>query len=173
MEHPLDIITTILYKHKLTKEDRIEIAELVKGLNESDFNDVFEYAQSALAHRFETNQDTDVISDIIADLQNLSPLDNQPPPKIATIYRKINEENGNNEDDRLPIGVPGNSAAGPNERFVPKTRRQWGYEQLSSKPMKGRKGTPRQGNLRRPLPRSYKGGKRKKSRKTRRKHRKY
>ena len=170
MGDPVNNITSILDKVKLTEEDRNETGRLVKGLNEDDFNYVFEYAQSVLADRFETNKDTEVISNIISDLQN------QPPPKLATMYTTINEEgenNENNENNRLPTGVPGNSKAGPNEKFVPRPHRQSGYEQLPPKPMKARKGTPRQGNLRRPLPRSYKGGKRKKSRKTRRKHRKY
>lgn len=165
-------IIEILDKDTLTPRDRAAVSIMAKDLNADDFSYIFEYAQDVLAGRFENNEDTDIISDIITDLEK--PPENKLPTMLPTMYKGIKEENENNEN--LPSGVPGNSTRGPNVKFVPRITKS-SYIQEPPKPMRRLKGTPPRGNTRVYLSNkaklNAKGGKRKKSRKTRRTQRKY
>lgn len=115
--------------------------------------DVYRILKNALGEQLPSNEDSNAEAEVT--------------PNVPTMYKRINEENV------LPFSLPGNSTTvGPNLRFVPKKytglRKPRMYIPESPKYMAPR-GTPAKGMSER----IGKGGKRKKSRKTRRKCRKY
>jgi len=178
----VDKIIERLNKDIITDEDHTFILNHITSINvdAGDLDRIYYSAQNALLELDTSHGKLNVIIAIIEDLDRII-ADPKFIFKAPTIYRVIKEgkengnrngnENGNgNGNGNLPSVVPGNSTMGPNLRFVPRIVKTT-YEHDPAKRMPTLKGTPGKGTP--PIPLSKKGGKRKKSRKTRRKHRKY
>jgi hypothetical protein len=142
------VLTTKLVKHNGKQSSILDYVAFT-----SQDMDVYRILKNALGEQLPSNGDSNAEAEVT--------------PNVPTMYKVINENNV------LPSSLPGNSTTvSPNLRFVPKKytglRKPRMYDPESPKPMPP-KGTPSKGMSER----IGKGGKRNKSRKTRRKHRKY